>query len=157
MKPRKNGYKSSAANLQHLSGKKNDLKLTHFMMTKDNCGKIFLANRRFFSMWTLMANSLRKVNPAVLDALGRLGYLNVEVKYGRVYARRGRDHLIIRLSKRGNPDFRLRAHQDIPSKTLLSHHQADYSSEKRLVKEFRRAFRETLKTQDQHDNDLVRT
>jgi hypothetical protein len=75
-----------------------------------------------------------KVNPKILETLQKLGYRNVEIKNQRIYARRrGRDHLIIRLSKKGNPDFRVKAHQDFHTKTILSHHYADYNEERRLV------------------------
>lgn len=91
-----------------------------------------------------MVDASQKVNPIVLETLRQLGYSNVEVKNERVHARRGRNHIIIRLSKKGNPDFRLRAHQDLASRTLPSHHHADFSDEKRLIREFWRAFRAQL-------------
>jgi hypothetical protein len=89
----------------------------------------------------------QKFNPKILETLQGLGYSNVEIKNERVYARRGRDHIIIRLSKRGNPDFRIKAHQDFPTKSLPSHHYAEFAEERRLIKEFRRAFREELKSE----------
>jgi len=86
-----------------------------------------------------------KVNSKILETLQALGYSNIEIKNKRVYARRWRDHIIIRLSRTGNPDYRIKAHQDFPTRTLPSHHYSDFSQEKTLIKEFRQAFKESLK------------
>lgn len=83
-----------------------------------------------------------KVNPLVPGALKKLGYGQIEIKYGRVYARRGVDHIIVRLAKNGNPDFRSHAHQDRLTGTLPTHHHADFTSEKELLREFYRKLRE---------------
>jgi hypothetical protein len=85
---------------------------------------------------------LPKVNPKILETLQALGYSSIEIKNEKVYARRKRDHLSIRLSKKGNPDFRIKAHQDFSTRTLPSQHYAEFSQEKRLINEFRHAFRE---------------
>jgi hypothetical protein len=82
-----------------------------------------------------------KVNPEILETLKSLGYSSIEIKSGRIYARRrNRDHISIGLSKKGNPS-KIRAHQDFLTSSLpLSHHHADFTAEKRLTGQFRRAF-----------------
>ncbi len=117
--------------------------------------KFFLVKDSYLLLCvTLMINMKQpqKINPKVLVTLRQLGYFNLEVKNGRVYARRGRDHLIIRLNKKGNLDFRLRAHQDLQSKTLPSHHYADHTEEKRIIKEFWQVFTTQLKKEKQSQN-----
>ena len=82
-----------------------------------------------------------KVNPEIFETLKSLGYSGIEIKNGRVYARRrNRDHISIGLSKKGNPS-KIRAHQDYLTLSLpLAHHHADFIAEKRLTGQFRRAF-----------------
>jgi hypothetical protein len=106
---------------------------------------LFLKQKRYnLFVGYLLFGMLPKVNPRIIETLQTLGYSSIEIKNQRVYARRRQDHIIIRLSRKDNPDFRIKAHQDFPTRTLPSHHNSDFSQEKRLIKEFRHAFRDHL-------------
>jgi len=87
---------------------------------------------------------LKKVDAAILKALQKLGYSEIKFKYNKIYARRNRDHLILKLSKKGTLGHKLKAHQDFPVDTP-PYHRIDVTNEKRLLKELRHAYYEEKK------------
>ena len=86
-----------------------------------------------------------KVHPSILTALQKLGYGNVEVRNDTLHARRGADHLIIKLTRKGTVK-KVSAHRDIPSRpSPLAHHRAVKGKVgSKLAREFRTLYRKLI-------------
>lgn len=83
------------------------------------------------------------VDPRVRKTLQKLGYSVIRIKYRKIHAKRNRDHLIIKVNKKGMPRTDkpglISAHQDFPSK-IPPYHRASFDKKERLIKEFERAW-----------------
>ena len=93
-----------------------------------------------------------KVDPPILTALQKLGYRKIEFRNDVLHARRGADHLIIKLTKKGTVK-RVSAHRDIygevgPSPLAYEHKTVRGKVGLKLAKEFRTLYRELLRTHD---------
>ncbi|HDQ05099.1 MAG TPA: hypothetical protein ENN36_00055 [Candidatus Bathyarchaeota archaeon] len=84
----------------------------------------------------------------VLKVLRQLGYSKFKIKYRKIHAKRGQDHILIKLNRNGMPRTDkpnlISAHQDIDTENP-PYHRADYKQEKKLVKEFIRAWIQEIK------------
>ena len=86
-----------------------------------------------------------KVSEKVIKALDRLGYSERELRGGTLHARRGTDHLIIKLSKHGKVKS-VKAHRDVKRGVLFHTHKAIYGKIGReLEDEFKMAYENSLK------------
>jgi len=85
-----------------------------------------------------------KVDSLILTTLKRLGYRNMEVRKETLHARRGADHLIIKLTKKGGVK-EVSAHRDTPGKALpfaYKHKTVKGEVGSKLAKEFKTIYRQ---------------
>lgn len=80
----------------------------------------------------------RRLTPPILTALKKLGYRKIEVRNDTLHARRGADHLIIKLARKGTVK-RVSAHRDTPSRPLpfANHRAVKGKIGSKLAKEFK--------------------
>lgn len=84
-----------------------------------------------------------KVHSLVLTTLNKLGYRKVEVRNDTLSARRGADHLIIKLTKKGKVKG-ISAHRDLPGRPLpfaYKHRTVKGKVGSKLAEEFKTLYR----------------
>ena len=87
---------------------------------------------------------MEKVDPPLLTALKKLGYRKIEVRNDTLHARRGADHLIIKLARKGTVK-RVSAHRDVCTQQTspFAHHRAVKGKVgSKLAKEFKTLYLE---------------